>query len=148
MLRYFGTLCSVFFLDYGTKRLAEHKLSYGISKEIIKNKLYWKRIKNDGMAYNTLEQKPNVVRGIASVLSLYCLYTMRKEAKKGNTKTAYALAMLLGGAFGNLYDRFTKGGVTDFIYIKAKNAPIFNIADIAIAFGGVVYFVSNLTKKS
>ncbi len=147
MLRYFSTLCSVFCLDYATKRLAENKLPYGISKEVIKNKLYWKRIKNNGMAYNTLEQKPNVVRGVASVLSLYCFYTMHKEAKNGNTKTAYGLAMLLGGAFGNLYDRFTKGGVTDFIYIKAKKAPIFNIADIAIAFGGIIYFVTNLTKK-
>ena len=123
MLRYFGTLCSVFFLDYGTKRLAEHKLSYGISKEIIKNKLYWKRIKNDGMAYNTLEQKPNVVRGIASVLSLYCLYTMRKEAKKGNTKTAYALAMLLGGAFWQFIRPFYKRWCHRLYLHQSKKCP-------------------------
>ena len=148
MLQYIRTLCSVFCFDFVTKRWAENKLPYNVSKEVIKNKLYWKRIKNDGMAYNTLEQKPKVVCTIASALSLYCFYIMHQAAKQGHSKKAYALAILLGGAFGNLYDRFKNGGVTDFIYIKAKKAPIFNIADVAIAFGGICYFISNIVKKS
>lgn len=147
MLRYFSTLCSVFCLDFVTKRWAEQKLPYAVSKEVIKNKVYWKRIKNNGMAYNTLEQKPKVVLLLAGGLSLYCLSLLQKATKEGNPTMAYALAILLGGAFGNLYDRLQNGGVTDFIYIKAKKAPIFNIADVAIGVGGIWYFLSNIVKK-
>ncbi len=148
MLQYFSTLCSVFCLDFVTKRWAEQKLPYAVSKEVIKNKLYWKRIKNNGMAYNIFEHKPKFVLIVASALSLYCLSILQKAAKQGNTKMAYALAILLGGAFGNLYDRLQNGGVTDFIYIKAKKAPIFNVADVAIGVGGICYFLSNIVKKT
>jgi signal peptidase II len=43
---------------------------------------------------------------------------------------------MLGGAFGNLFDRiFVEGGVRDFIYIKCINWPIFNLADAFICIG-------------
>ncbi|MBX6396108.1 MAG: signal peptidase II, partial [Alicyclobacillaceae bacterium] len=43
--------------------------------------------------------------------------------------TRYALALLLGGALGNLWDRVTTGRVVDFIDVRLIHYPIFNVAD-------------------
>ena len=47
-------------------------------------------------------------------------------------------ALLLGGGIGNLVDRIKNKNVTDFIYVDFKKAPIFNVADIAALFGGIL----------
>jgi signal peptidase II len=50
-----------------------------------------------------------------------------------------AMAMLLGGALGNLIDRLYQGYVTDFISVG--NFPVFNVADASISIGVVVLFI-------
>ena len=55
-MKYFGIMLSVFGLDTVTKIWARKKLPLGGKTEIIKDKFYFRRIKNDGMAYNILER--------------------------------------------------------------------------------------------
>ena len=49
------------------------------------------------------------------------------------------LALTLGGGYGNFVERMRKGMVTDFLFIpvEGRNAPIFNLADLAIGIGTV-----------
>lgn len=84
-----------------------------------------------------------MVTTAASVLSLAILMWWLKREFKGpeliNTERA-AIGFLLGGALGNLIDRFSYGRVTDFLDFAFINFPIFNVADICIDIGiGLLY---------
>ena len=55
------------------------------------------------------------------------------------------VAMLLGGALGNLWDRLFFGGVRDFLnLVKPFNYPVFNVADIWLTLGVVIYAAAYL----
>lgn len=67
------------------------------------------------------------------------LYLAIKELELKNKITRSAIALILGGAIGNLLDRFTQGAVTDFIAIGTW--PNFNLADIYISLGVLLILV-------
>ncbi len=68
------------------------------------------------------------------------------EAIKVNKKIEYiGLALVLGGAVGNLYDRIAFGFVRDWIVLFGRSA--INIADMAIAIGGILYLASRWKEK-
>jgi signal peptidase II len=54
--------------------------------------------------------------------------------------------ILLGGALGNLYDRFTLGQVTDFLEFSFMTFPIFNVADALIDLGIVLIFFAMIKE--
>ena len=58
------------------------------------------------------------------------------------------LALVLGGAIGNLYDRLTLGYVVDFLYFHYENFywPAFNVADSAICVGVALLFLDGFKK--
>jgi signal peptidase II len=60
-----------------------------------------------------------------------------------------ALALILGGALGNLYDRMTLGYVVDFLdfHWSGMHFPAFNIADSAISIGAVLILVEGFFKR-
>ena len=62
---------------------------------------------------------------------------------------AIALALILGGALGNLWDRILLGHVVDFvqIYYQRWTYPAFNIADSAITVGAVMLIIDSLFFK-
>ncbi len=65
----------------------------------------------------------------------------------GQKHTRTALAVILGGAAGNLYDRLAKGTVTDFLdfHLAGWHWPAFNIADSAVT-AGVLLLLLDLTR--
>jgi signal peptidase II len=73
--------------------------------------------------------------GLAVGISAVLLWMLRRE--HGNALAAWALALLLGGAAGNLWDRVRLGYVVDFIQLHAGGYywPAFNVADSAITVG-------------
>ena len=56
--------------------------------------------------------------------------------------------MLLGGIFGNFFDRLIYGSVVDFLdfYILGYNFPIFNLADCFIVIGIILVIITNIRK--
>ena len=58
----------------------------------------------------------------------------------------YGMAMVLGGAMSNTYDRVRYGKVTDYLYIRigVLKKMIINIGDIALYFGGILYALGSL----
>ena len=81
-------------------------------------------------------------------LAVYDIVLKPQKSKLYNT----AVALVAGGAVGNLFDRLAFGGkVRDFIYFKFINFPIFNVADMALTFGIIcliVWFIFFELKKS
>jgi len=57
-----------------------------------------------------------------------------------------ALALVIGGALGNLYDRFAYGHVVDFLHFHWEEHyfPAFNIADSAITLGAIMLIIDSL----
>ena len=76
--------------------------------------------------------------GVTIAVSAVLLAMLRKSG--GNRLLAAALALVLGGAAGNLWDRLTLGHVVDFIQLHAAGYywPAFNVADSAITVGVVL----------
>ena len=62
---------------------------------------------------------------------------------------AYLLALIIGGALGNLFDRIHYNAVPDFIDLHVKNYYwfIFNVADIFITLGIIGLLIIEITKK-
>ena len=71
-MRYILTLLAVFGLDLGTKEWAGRTLPLGGRKEIVKNHLYLRHIKNGGMAYNTFDGKrKTILLSTGALLAFY-----------------------------------------------------------------------------
>lgn len=78
---------------------------------------------------------------IASIILIVLLHKHQKEKR-----SACAFSLILGGAIGNLIDRFNHGYVVDFIdfYYKNYHWPAFNVADSAICIGAVLIVIDSL----
>lgn len=99
---------------------------------------------NKGAAFSILEMAGGWQRWffvvIAVAISIFILAWLSRISKK-RYRLALGLSLILGGAFGNLWDRFHLGYVVDFIdwHVNNWHWPIFNVADIAISVG--VFFI-------
>ena len=97
------------------------------------------RYHNEGSAFGFLNDAGGwqkwFFNGISIVASVVIIYLLKKHV---NEKLFCAgLALVLGGAIGNLYDRITLGYVVDFLNFHLNNHywPAFNVADSAICVG-------------
>lgn len=139
---------SIICSDLFTKKLISDKLYIEEKKEIINNKVYLWHKKNRGFSYNRLENNPFCVKLISAAVCLVSLFTVLPVMfQKGFNVSKTCFCICLGGALSNLIDRLKNGSVTDFIYIKFKNAPIFNLADLFIVLGFISFFISSLKTK-
>jgi signal peptidase II len=99
---------------------------------------------NLGAAFNFLGSASGWQRwlfvAIALVISAVILRWLYQLPKKNNW-AACAMALVLGGALGNLFDRLTRGYVIDFIQVHYKDwyFPTFNLADSAITVGVIIW---------
>ncbi len=105
---------------------------------------------NQGVSFGLFDTNakfmPLVFIAISMVISLPLLIWMGLTAKK---HIAVALAMICGGAIGNIIDRVRFGAVADFIdvYYKGWHWPAFNLADSCIVLGAGILIVDALFKK-
>jgi signal peptidase II len=90
---------------------------------------------NTGAAFGMLQQFGNVFRLLAILVSLAILYYF-PQVPREEWPLRLAMGLQLGGAVGNLIDRFTQGHVTDFISVM--DFAVFNVADASISVGVAV----------
>ena len=114
---------------------------------------------NRGAAFSFLANESGWQRwffvGLAAAVSAFIAYWLWQIRQQGPVILAAGLALVLGGAFGNLIDRILLGYVTDFIQVWFGNwaFPSFNVADSAITVGAALLiidalFVSGRSKES
>ncbi len=107
---------------------------------------------NEGAAFSFLSDAGGWQRwfftAIAAVVSVVIVGWLLR-LKAGQRGLAVALALILGGALGNLWDRLTLGYVVDFIqvYYQQWFWPAFNIADSAIFVGAALLIIDSLFGK-
>jgi signal peptidase II len=140
-----------FLLDRLTKLWAVSALK-GAPLPLIPNFLELRLAENPGAAFSLFAYSHEVLRKLFLLLIplLIVLAVLYYGLFKGRDYTlSTSLGLVLGGAVGNLYDRFLYGKVIDFIDFHFKNYhyPTFNLAD-AFVFLGVVVLSFKAFKKS
>jgi signal peptidase II len=97
---------------------------------------------NPGIAFGLLSNTTGPWRnilliGFSAVVLVAIAVMLLRPSNQRDSVLRTALAFILGGAFGNLYDRIVNGTVTDFVEVHAAQHyfPAFNVADSAITVG-------------
>jgi signal peptidase II len=142
-------------LDRLTKWTIAQKLSLHDSIPIIPGFFRIIHTENRGAAFGLFADSPSEWKvGLLILFSLIALLIVSAMLWKNShrlTTTGIGLALILGGAIGNLWDRVVSGHVVDFLlfYIGQYQWPAFNVADSAIVVGaGLLVFEILFTKSA
>jgi signal peptidase II len=139
-------------LDQWTKWLVEVHLPHHASSPLIPGLLNLTHVRNSGVAFGLFASTGGGSGGLLTVLGLLALAAVGLYfwlAPSRDRSLLVALALVVGGAIGNLIDRISSGAVTDFIdvYVGAHHWPSFNVADSAISIGIVLMAVDGLRRR-
>jgi signal peptidase II len=108
------------------------------------------RLHNEGAAFGLLAEAGGWQRwfflALAGVIGVAILFWLRSLPARGQFWLAIGLALILGGAVGNAYDRFTDGYVVDYLHFHwgEHYFPAFNVADIGITTGAIMLIIDAL----
>ncbi len=148
--------------DHGTKIWARHTLPthptncevpedmaarkcYGIAVSVVDDLWDWRLSMNHGSAFGLFssQEGARIFLSVIGVLAVFGMLWMMKKSRADQTILHWALALVAGGAVGNLIDRMYFGVVTDFVLwrYKAKEWPVFNIADVVLVVGVALMFI-------
>jgi len=130
-------------LDQLTKVIVLDALQPYVPHPVIPGFLNWTLAFNTGAAFSFLADQQGWQRWLFSVLAVAVsavLVRWLAHTARGDWHTALPLALVIGGALGNLIDRVRFGHVIDFIqvYYQQWAFPSFNIADSAISVGAIL----------
>jgi signal peptidase II len=136
-------------LDQLTKYFAVELLEPYKAQAVIPGVLNWTLAYNAGAAFSFLHDAGGWQRWLFTVLAIAVsavLVIWLRRTDRGEWRTALPLALVIGGALGNLIDRARFGQVTDFIevYYQQWSWPAFNVADSAISVGAVLLILFGL----
>lgn len=139
---------SIVLIDQFTKYLANTALPLLVPQAIVPN-FNLTLLYNYGAAFDFLSHAGGWQRWffivIATVLTIVMTIWLSKLEKEDRW-TAVSLALIIGGAIGNLIDRIYHGYVIDFLdfYVGEYHWPVFNIADSAITVGAIILLISGI----
>lgn len=132
---------TVFILDQITKALIQRTMRLHESIPIIDRLFSLTYIRNAGAAFGLFAEHGNGLRMVffvtISVVAILFLWTLFVKTPKEAWLGRLSIAMVMGGAMGNLVDRIRFGEVVDFLdfYIGPYHWPAFNLADSSISVG-------------
>lgn len=131
-------------VDQTLKWLVRTHMTVGHSFPIWNHVLYIDSVRNAGGAFSILEGAQWLFILVAVVVIVVVIRIDRKYQPLLWTKIG--LALVLGGAIGNLTDRILYGSVVDYVYFKVINFPVFNAADVAITIGVPLLLIRSMMK--
>lgn len=147
------TAAAVFVLDRLTKWIIETRFALHEALEVIPGFFNIVHARNEGAAFSMLAQadarwRDPLLIGV-SLAALVLVVTLLRNTRNLERGASWALALILGGASGNLYDRVAFGSVTDFLdfYVGAAHWPAFNVADSAIVCGSALLLLGMLWTR-
>jgi signal peptidase II len=129
-------------LDQFTKYLVNTHLTFADRIEVVKGFFYLTHVRNTGAAFGLLADAPEPYRfdffGGVGLIAIGILISFFRQLAPGDRLSALSLGFILGGALGNLIDRWRFGEVVDFLHFKLWGGyswPDFNLADTFIVVG-------------
>ncbi len=148
---YYFIILVVFLLDQVSKYYIQVTPALHGSIEIIPKFLYITYCKNTGIAWSMLSDKRLFLIVVGLIEIGVLIYFFIEKMKTKDKWYCFSLALMIGGAVGNLYDRCVLGYVRDFIdtYPFGYNFPVFNIADAALCIGvGIILILMLLEERN
>jgi signal peptidase II len=154
LLLYFLIAAFVTIADQVSKSLIQIYLYEGDKISIIGDLLYFRLVYNTGGAMGT-SIGPSWVYLILTIVALVIIVRYMITVPQAGWHIKTALAMIFGGAVGNLIDRIIYGKVIDFIDMDFPDIPFlyiqrwftYNLADAAITIGLVIFAIGILFRK-
>ncbi|HKD16443.1 MAG TPA: signal peptidase II [Thermoanaerobaculia bacterium] len=150
---YLAVSLAVLFLDQWSKGLVTRTMEVHQSKTIINDVFDLTYVRNTGAAFGLFASVDSSVKAIllnsiaVIVFLIVSAYALRSSHK--SVRLQVGLALILGGAVGNLLDRVRFGYVVDFLdfSISGHHWPAFNVADSAICIGVALLFLDMLGSE-
>ncbi|RZU47489.1 signal peptidase II [Fluviicoccus keumensis] len=138
----------VFVLDQWSKTYFERLLDHGQSIDLLPV-FSWTLAYNTGAAFSFLHDAGGWQRWFFIVLAISVCAAMVVWLSRLPANARWLMAgigLLVGGALGNVYDRFTLGYVIDFIHVHYQtwHFPAFNVADCGITAGAALLVIDSL----
>lgn len=135
-----GLAASLVGCDHATKAAASALLPRSAGVSVVPGLFELRYAENRDTAFSLLsawrgDPKPLLLAVVATVM-LAALAVMWWARRRGSAAEHVGFSLMVGGALGNVLDRWTRGFVVDFLHVA--HWPIFNVADVAIVAGAVV----------
>ncbi len=133
----------IFLLDLWIKNHIEHSRKEGAETAVCGGRLLIRRYHNKGAMLDAGAGRSSLVAAlsVALTLGLTVLFVLTFSCK-GSKMLKAGLALLLGGAYSNTYDRLVRKYVVDYVSFPVKNEKIrnvvFNISDFCIMIGALL----------
>jgi len=130
--------------DQLTKAWALNTLDFGEPVHVVGEALQWVLALNPGAAFSFLSNATWLFTIISSLVVILILVSLRRVQ---SAVWGIVAGLVLGGAVGNLIDRFLRepgfavGHVVDFIYTPWMMPAIYNVADMAVVIGMILFFL-------
>ncbi len=140
MIVQFLTVVLLTALDQATKLWSVKALRSVGEIPVIEGVFNLRYVENTGAAFSILQGKTfllTVIPIVACVFMIYILLAKKISLKLGN----WGITLILSGALGNLIDRVFRGAVVDMFDFELINFPVFNVADICVTVGAVLFFI-------
>jgi len=152
-MSYFIIMAVTVLADQLTKAWIVHSFDLYGSQEVIPGFFNLIYITNTGAAFSMLADIQSawkhyfflLIGAVAAVGLTVAAYRMRKD----NRLYGVALALICGGALGNVIDRVRFGSVVDFLdfHLRGYHWPAFNVADSAICIGAGLFLLINILES-
>ena len=151
---YFLAAIVVLLLDRLTKWLVSDRIQLHDSIPVIPGFFRLTHVQNRGAAFGLFADSPSewkvAILVAFSLIALVVVSALLWRNSHALSMTGTALALILGGAVGNLWDRVLAGHVVDFLdfYVGTYHWPAFNVADSAIVIGALLLVGEILFKPA
>jgi signal peptidase II len=150
-----GVSALIVFLDRVTKRWVAGHVAEGDAITVIPRIFRITHVENPGAAFSLFIDSPHpeATRWMLicfSLLAAVVVSIVLVRIGRTFSLTALSMALVLGGAVGNVWDRLRDGTVIDFleVHIVHYHWPDFNVADSAIVIGGILLLLDSLRSSS
>jgi signal peptidase II len=152
-LRWVWLSLAIVFLDRATKAWIESQTTDSWRHEVIHNFIYLVHSRNPGIAFsifaNSSSPALRFLLILGALIIIGVIAWLLVASSNLSALSAAGLALLLGGATGNLTDRILHGAVTDFleVFLGSYRWPAFNVADSAITIGAILLIFDVLFSR-
>ena len=150
----FGLSAFIIALDRITKHWVSHHIDEGSAITVIPHVFRISHVLNSGAAFSMFTDSPHPERTrwmltAFSILAAIVVFVVLLRVGRRISMTSLSMALVLGGAIGNVWDRLRTGTVVDFleVHIIHYHWPDFNVADSAICIGACLLLIEMLRPQ-
>jgi len=137
----------VFLLDRWSKAIVLHSFLPGESRLVVPHLLWWTYVQNSHGAFGLFGNSPVLLIVLAVIVLGLFAYAFRDGVRR-STLVRIAFGMIVGGAIGNIVDRFQHRWVVDFIDFRTIWPNVFNVADACITVGVALLVLASLRRDA